>query len=328
MPAAIDAARAAQEFADKHGLTQAQTFEANAKGQKALREPVAKPDQYTPAMMADFRQPDGSVQSLLAQQDKASGQWVTADGKRTALGTPESLTPTGSASRFQTQAMRVQAAAQDTINAVRSINALPITASTGFFGGTEDKKSFLGAPLNYFRQRMNPQDVQSYNVLAQGLAMNIASVEAQGLAPNEVQISQANARLLAQPGDTYLTKLQKMAALRQHAEGHLEPMLHSNLVTPEQKNYIRSMLTSLKQEIPYTAQDIIALGNAKDTKQTFEQFARSQGFKPPGQSASAGDSAPVQSDVVQEYVPGGPPAGAQAPQQPSTNSGWTVRRVQ
>lgn len=328
LPHAIAMSKAAQDVANAH--LRAQEMEAHidqmkgaaAKDNAAAATGTGGKKGYTNATMADFRQPDGTVMSTLAQQDKGTGQWVTADEKRTPLGMPESITPTGSASRFKSQAMRVQAAAQDTVNTVRAINSLPITASSGFFGGAEDKRSFLGAPLNYFRQKMNSQDVQSYNVLAQGLAMNIATLEAQGLAPNEPQINQANARLLVQPGDTYLTRLQKMAALRQHSEGHLEPMLHSNLTSPEEKNYIRGLLGDLKREIPYTPQDVIALSSAPG-QMTFADFAKKRGFKPPQQPAATQPATP---QIRQEY--GGPdqPAGAVQPspapaQSPATSAG-------
>lgn len=335
LPGVMEADRAAREFADKHLLSGAQTAKANADAAQANaqaeRGGVEKADQYGAPMMIDVRAPDGSMTTTLAQQNKTTGQWVTADDKRTGLGSPEGVTPPGGSGRFQVQAGRVMAAAEDVLRTVKTINAMPITASTGIFGTANAKTTFFGAPLNYLRQSMSDQQVQTYNALAQGLARSVVSIENQGLAPTGDQIASAAAQLLVQPGDTYLTRIQKQAEFRQHTEAHLEPLLHGTMTTPEQKVYIRRIISDLHTAIPYTVQDIIDYSSKPDDVK-FGDYARQTVLRnrpAPAATATPPGGAPA---VRQEF--GGPnaPAGAVQPPPPDAavppaNDGWTIKQV-
>lgn len=145
-------------------------------------------------------------------------------------------------------------AAKDLENVVQ----LPLTASTGFFGGRKQGPGLLDAGREVLANTMTGQEAQSYNAMATGFQRSLAAIEAMGLMPSGALTHQMDA-VLFKEGDTNLTKLHKLAQTRQIIEAGLEVLESNPRVSPEEKGKVTSILKSVRKSVPFTHSDLINL---------------------------------------------------------------------
>lgn len=187
---------------------------------------------------------------------------------------------------------RVLSAAQEGMRDIRNIMELPISASTGLLGlGGQQEHGLLSAPKNFLTREISTQNQQDYAVMQDGLGRAAAMMESQGLAPSGSLVSAVTNHLAFQPGETYLTRLRKVAQARQTFEAALESTLTNPGMTPDQKQLAQGMLDQIKEAIPFTQHDITALERSKNKSATVSQFASDMGLAPTdGQPAPAAGS--------------------------------------
>ena len=204
------------------------------------------------------------------------------------VGTP--IGNTAGDARAQAQTDRVVSAAGEVVQGLRNMTLLPFGADTGILGiHSSPGSGIFSVGAQALKNRVSTQEVQSFQTLIPGLAANIAQIEAQGLSPSVARMKSFDGLMLS-PNDTGYTRLEKMANFRQNAEQGLNAKLTNPRVPDEQKDLMRSLLSQLKEAIPYTFADVQKLKQAKNPQATIGDYARTQGLG--GNSAGAGGAAP------------------------------------
>ena len=166
-------------------------------------------------------------------------------------------------SRESVQNQRVIMAAKQASKDLNNMANLPVTTSRGYFGGREQGKSLFEASKETLTNKMTTQEVQTYNVMAAGIQRNLAAIEAAGLMPSGTLTHMMDA-VIIKDGDTNLTKLQKLAQIRQIADAGLETLLNNPRVSEEQKGFARQVMDDMNKSVPFTQEELNGLTVAQD----------------------------------------------------------------
>lgn len=183
----------------------------------------------------------------------------------------------GMDSRSSVMFNRVASSAQSALKAISNIAELPITSSTGFFGHAEPGKGLYDSVKAVLSQKVTGQEAQDYKTMVAGVARNLSTIETAGLAPNGSITTSMNSVLLNE-GDTQMTKLRKMAEMRQIVEEGLKPQLANPKLAPAQKELVRNIISGVQQAVPFTHHDITLLQQSKNPNATIKDFATQQGL--------------------------------------------------
>ena len=209
--------------------------------------------------------------------------------------------------RESTQINRVVMAANQVAKDLKNVSSLPTNSSRGWFGGREQGKGLFSANKETLANMMTTQDVQTYNVMATGLQRNLAAIEAAGLMPSGSLTHQMDA-IIFKEGDTNLTKMQKMAQIRQIADAGLETIESNPRVAKETKDHIADVRKKLDDAVPYTQQALMELQIAQDAdpnatlSSVMKAMKRKDGTTP---SAPKGAAVPVRSEDEALSLPAG-----------------------
>lgn len=194
---------------------------------------------------------------------------------------------------------------------VQNVMKLPISATTGLFGGVENKGSLSTATKAALANEMNPEENQMYATSMAGITRNLGTLESVGYAPRGSIIQQMST-LDFKPGDTNITKLQKIAQVRQIAESALSYSLADPAVQPEIKQHIGQILDQYKKAIPWTVEDVIALSQSDNPNVTVMDFAKQSNLGDSNVQTQAGGAAKAS------------PAGPQEGQKGTSKSGRPI----
>lgn len=200
---------------------------------------------------------------------------------------------------------RVVLSANEAAKDLENVIKLPLTASSGLFGGRKQGPGLLDATKEVLANKATSQDVQSYNVMATGFQRALASIEAAGLMPTGSLTHQMDA-VIFKEGDTNLTKLQKLAQTRQIVEAGLEVIAQNPRVSEKEKDVVKKIITSMEKSVPFTQRDLMALSAAQVNKPT---TTLKDILKTSGTPAEGPSGAPKAGDVLRGYrFKGGDPA--------------------
>ncbi len=202
---------------------------------------------------------------------------------------PNAAAPQGAREAVFTN--RVLAGAAQATAAMQNVMRMPVGASTGTLGiGASPGHNIFESVKGMLVNKVAPEEVQQYSVALAGLSRNLASIETQGLSPPGSFIGSLDTLQLRE-GDSQLTKLVKLAEVRQTVEAGLDPLLNSPRVPPQTKQYAQALVAKLQQTIPFTWEDVQAL-NAAPEGQTLGALLK--------QKAAAGvpDAAPAAGGAV------------------------------
>lgn len=210
--------------------------------------------------------------------------------------------PEGSAMSGRQAVMftRVVSSANEAAAAIKNITELPIGASSGVFGvGGGPGHGLFSSAKSALTNEVASQDIQDYNSMLAGVKRNLATIESAGLAPSGA-LTENFASLELRAGDTSMTKLRKLAEMRQIVEKGLEVNLDDPHVPPPQKDLIRKIIKQVTDSVPYTQSDITMLQRAqrKNPELTLEQLIGKQGLRP---------ESPAGADGKQPASPGSEP---------------------
>lgn len=164
--------------------------------------------------------------------------------------------------REAVQVSRVLGGANQAMNDLKNVVQMPLTASSGFFGGRKQGPGLFDAGREVLANKMTSQEAQSYNVLSAGFQRSLAAIEAMGLMPNGTLTHQMDA-VVFKEGDSQLTKLQKFAQTRQIVDAGLETIMSNPRMPEAQKEEARRIRTELNNAVPFTQTDLIKLQNAQ-----------------------------------------------------------------
>jgi hypothetical protein len=192
----------------------------------------------------------------------------------------------GMGNRAELMYKRLAAATDMATAAAANIMEMPSSSSEGILSGYHPGTSLLGALKSTLSQALSPQEVQDYNVMAAGLGRNLAAIESSGLAPPASFTKSMDAILLT-AGDTYFTKLRKMAELRQIVTEGMKANMADPKIPDVQKSALKESLDKLATVIPFTHHDINVLQYGKGTE-TLNDVMNQKGLgqKPGGDAKS------------------------------------------
>ena len=212
------------------------------------------------------RQPGTAITPVKIVDPNNPGQAIVIDGRtgRPLGNVPETtkLGITGGRESVYVQRMMMGAnqASKDLANVVQ----LPLTASTGVFGGRKQGPGLFDAGAEVLANKATGQEAQAYNAMATGFQRSLAQIESAGLMPSGSLTHQMDA-VLFKEGDTNLTKLHKLAQTRQIVEAGMETVQANPRVSPEEKAKVVGILDSIRKSVPFTHSDLIALQEAQRT---------------------------------------------------------------
>jgi len=215
---------------------------------------------------------------------------------------PETKATTGLGSREGVMFQRVMSAANSATEALKNISELPVGASTGVLGvGASPGHGLLASAKGALTNTLASQELQDYNTMLAGVSRNLSTIETAGLAPNG-SLTGSMDSIQLRAGDTNMTKLRKLAEMRQVIIKGIETNLANPRIPEEQKNAVRDIIGQVKTAIPFTQSDITKLQQrqSKDPTYTFQDLIQEQGLKNPG--ASRETKAPVKVNTPQEAL--------------------------
>jgi hypothetical protein len=166
--------------------------------------------------------------------------------------------------------------------AIENISQLPASVDTGIFGSGGKGGSgqgFLAATSESARNKLTDQDVQRYNTMLAGLRRNLATIETVGMAPSGA-FTETMGSIELRPGDTQLTKLSKMAELRQIVTTGMDIPLNDPSVPDNFKKMVQKIVDRVDTAVPFTQEDVTTLENSK--KKTLAQVISDKGLRKGG----------------------------------------------
>lgn len=229
----------------------------------------------------------GGTKQVLAQQDKVTGQWMTADQNRSPLDSTNMRVIKSDATgggRVAGQVMRLMGSAKQATAELKNLAELPLGASTGWFGGHHQGTSLFGATKEVLASKVTSQDVQDTNVTMIGMGRALAGLESGGMQPNQTLQDQFSGLALKE-GDTNMTKMRKLATMRQDADNALEAALTSPILGKEQKAYAQKLREELKTAIPWTPSDVTRLERSDNPRASLKDFGDGKGLGAPDSGA-------------------------------------------
>ncbi len=172
----------------------------------------------------------------------------------------ENNAPMGS--REQVFLGRILSASNQAAKDLSNVVELPMTASSGVFGGRKQGGGLLDATKEVLANKMTDQDAQTYNALSTGFQRNLAAIESAGLAPNG-SLSHQMDSLIFKEGDFNSTKLHKLAQIRQIVEAGLETALANPRMPESQRKHAEDVIASIQESVPFTQKDLLRLDIAQ-----------------------------------------------------------------
>jgi hypothetical protein len=196
-------------------------------------------------------------------------------------------TSAGMDSRSSVMFNRVAASANEAVTALKNIAELPVTTSSGWFGGAQTAPSLMGSVKGALAQKITGQEAQDYKTMIAGVSRSLSTIETAGLAPNG-SITHSMDSITLNEGDSQLTKLRKLAETRQIIEKGLEPNLANPKLAPAQRELITKIISDVQGAIPFTQHNITQLQQSKNPQATMMDFAKRTGLPSANQAAPQG----------------------------------------
>lgn len=279
----------AQDQAAKSGIHVVEQPVSDSKVQRYLYDennpekglkPIGAP--YTPVSQM------GTKSQLIQTIDPATNQPVyklidkdTGDTINPDVGT---VAPKGGAAglggREGVMFQRVLSSANSALEALKNISELPVGASTGVFGvGASPGTSLFSSAKGALTNTLSSQEVQDYNTMLAGVGRNLSTIEAAGLAPNG-SLTHSMDSIQLREGDSQMTKMRKLAEMRQIIIKGIETNLANPKLPDEQKKKIQEIIDNTKTAIPFTQHDITMLQQKQNgnSNYTFQDLMREKGL--------------------------------------------------
>ena len=278
------------EGIDKEKAANAARTAAASERRAAAAEQKSEAEKFGKPTALEVKQKDGSVKQVMAQQG-ANGQWVTADEKRTPIDVSQGFRPVKQSEIGGREAQMLQRSITSALDAtadIENLAMLPVTANTGLFGMGHEVAgpSFTEAPKRALLNKITDQDAQQVQVAIKGIGRALA-----GLATGGVYVNQAIVRqfdmLAPMPGDTYITKMQKLATMRQNADNGIDSMLTNPRLGEEQRKQLEELKDRLGKAIPFLPKDVINYSRQGKDSETFAQYSARVGVGKGGAAQTA-----------------------------------------
>lgn len=226
---------------------------------------------------AEVKTADGKTQRTNVVYSKTQGRWLYAEGHKPVEGDVTITKEETGGGRAQTMLQRQLIDASDIVKDVKNVMELPITASTGWFGFGERKGILDVTKAALVNSTVTTQEVQDFNAQLSGMGRALAGLETGGLQANQGLVHSFEG-LALNAGDTQVTKLRKLALMRQYTQNALEAALTNPLMSQKEQDYANGLLKELSDSIPFTVHDVTSLEQSKNPQETISDVAKSQGL--------------------------------------------------
>ena len=271
------------EMTAKSGLVQAvsqhDTFHTNTTNTlQQLRDRLGM-------SMAEEKAIEADVKAEKARKELAAGKnpiKIQFEGK-TVLADPVTYKPLrddkgdviepGTAARTSAQNQQIQrrlaTATTQAVEAFKAITDMPPEATTGiipFLGSKEGVISYIKSATG---RALSPDEANVLNTYFKGVARNLATIEASGVATGLVGLANSFESLAPMSGDSDYAVAAKLAEGRAVIENGIRVALTDLSITDEQKALLKDCLKGIQEAIPYTRKDLNQALKAKsDTEGT------------------------------------------------------------
>jgi len=242
--------------------------------EKTNQERLSKQDRESGWEIKEGVDPE-TEKSMMYRVNKNTGETLPVEGMKPK---PSKSSAGGMGSRESVYTQRIIMAANQASKDLANIAQLPVEVSTGWFGGRKQGPGLFEATKEALANKMTSRDVQLYNTMATGFQRSLAGIESAGLAPSGSLSHQMDAVLLKE-GDDYLTKLSKLAQIRQIIEGGLESSLENPRVSETEKAKMRDIIKIAKEAAPFTQKDIIKLSYSDNNEETLSDVMKKNKLK-------------------------------------------------
>lgn len=232
---------------------------------------------YQPVTQPDPDDPSKNVSGVMKFDSKGTEQptFIRTDTNPNKAGSGNTM-----GSREGVMFQRVVNSGNAAATALKNISELPASSSSGWFGPRQPGHTLMGAfKETLANSYMTGQDAQQYNTMLSGVSRNLATLETAGLAPSG-SFTESMSNLGLKEGDTEMTKLGKMAEMRQIIETNLEPSLHNPRLPPEMRDYVKQIIGNVQQAVPYSQHDVIQLGASTNPRASMSDLMKSKGLGP------------------------------------------------
>jgi hypothetical protein len=228
----------------------------------------------------------------------------------------------GMGNRSEVYFKRVTVAANEATAAAQNIMELPSGTDSGWFAHGGAPQGLFAAAKSSLQNALTTQQVQDYNTMVPGIGRSLAAIETGGLAPSGTMSSSMDG-LVLKAGDSEMTKMRKMAELRQIVEKGMEPNLVDPKIPDVQKAQVRDIITQIQTAIPFTHHDITALQQSANPNMTMADVVKARGIGDRATVAptAANPNAPM---TPQQMYGGVPTAPSATPSQPPLPPGFRV----
>jgi hypothetical protein len=220
------------------------------------------------------------MRELAAQYPKGSPEYDEALRQR--INKEAGINSGGGGGRSVVYNGRIIASGNEVAQALRNITDLPVTSNAGLFGmGGAQNSTLLGATMAGLKNKLNSDQIKSYNTMWTGVSRNLGTLETSGLATTGDLIKSID-KLQFVDGDNGYNALRKLAEVRQITEAALEPKLHDPAVPGQQRQYIQGVIDAVHNAVPYTHADLTKYDRAaqKNPGISFSDFAAQTVSKP------------------------------------------------
>ncbi len=302
--------RAMQEKKDE---AKAHLDEAKSKRELALAEKAQRDEGKTGKLNLQVKTVQIAGEKVVAAFDPHTGDWYLG-GKKVDPGSIEPLEKDGTlGNRESVFTQRIIMAGNEASKALTNVVKLPMSSSTGLFGGRRQGPSLFEATKEVFTNKMSSDETRRYNIVATGFQRQLGMIESAGLAPPGSLVHQMDT-VMFKEGDTTIDKMSKLAEIRQIVEAGLETTLANPRVPGAERDHINKILGDVRNAVPFTQSDVIDFEQAatKRPKLTLKRYMEEKMAVPPDLGPPAATTIPGGGSTP---APGaaGPAPGASAP---------------
>ena len=183
-------------------------------------------------------------------------------------------------------AQRTLTSASDAVTDISNVVELPITLSTGIFGGRHQGPSLMDATKEVLANKVTGEEVQAYNTALAGISRAMGGLATGGLAVSDEVMRSFNG-LEIKEGDTNFTKLRKIATMRQNVENAIDSALSGSTLTDAQRKQAEDLRTKLIKSVPYSVHDVNEVEFGKNKSAKVSDYAKKVGVDKSGDFPNA-----------------------------------------
>lgn len=267
-----------------------QTATWKAKPENAGKEPTAQQQiewkhQATaggkPVTGAAAREKDADTAAVQKFRDAHQGRDPAPEdeSEMARLRSVERQHQANQAGRTAVMLQRTLTSAADAVTDIKNIVDLPMSLSTGVFGGRTQGHGLMAATKEALTNTVTSEEVQSYNAALAGIGRAMGGLATGGLAVSD-DVMKSFDQLQIKAGDTYLTKLRKIATLRQNVDNAIDSFLTNPALTDAQTKQAEKLQREVSEAVPFTVHDVNQVQFSNKKGVTVADFARKSGVVP------------------------------------------------